>query len=182
MFKEDDGGDLRRELGISDDRADELVNIIEGIMDRESSEGGHGRTSHILLDIAGRKDLDDVEKAACIFIFCCRILEKEKKEGQPKIHIHPEIYPEIHMPHMHMGMGNLKKQEFIDLDARTSGMMIASEGIGPEDAIDPLMTIILSILKQMPKNNAQEFCRYAALTFANIAITGDIKLYKRNDK
>jgi len=168
MFKEKDEEDLKTELGITDERADELVDIVQGMMDREAPAGGYGRTSHILLEIAGRKDLNDVEKAACIFLFCCKTIEREPRVSRP---------PEIDISNMHMhGMGKLKKSQFIDIEGGSSGMMIAPEGVGPEEAIEPLMAIIISMLRQMPKNDAQEFCRYASLIFAKIAMTGEIKL------
>lgn len=88
-----------------------------------------------------------------------------------------QIRPEICMPLMSMNrMGELKTKEFIDLEAGSAGMMIAPEGIGPEDAIRPIMAILISMLRQMPKSDVQEFCRNASLSFAKIAMTGDIKL------
>ncbi len=173
MFEEEEGNDLKTELGISEERADELLNIIQSIMDREAPDDEYGRTSHILLDIAGRKDLNDVEKAACIFLFCCKALNEGRRIGrESKGSIPPEIISRMSMPEM----GRLKTNEFIDLERGTAGMMIAPEGVGPEEAIGPLMIIIVSMLRQMPKGNVQEFCRYASLTFARIAMTGDIKL------
>lgn len=176
MVEEKDGEDLRAELGLASERSDELVNIVQSIMDQETPDGGYGRTSHVLLNIAGRKDLNDVEKAACIFLFCCKTLSKSGKlrlGGMSKVHIPPEI----RMPRMSMhGMGELKAKEFIDLEAGSAGMMIAPEGVGPEDAIGPLMGILISMLRQMPKSEVQEFCRHASLSFAKIAMTGDVKL------
>lgn len=176
MFEEKDGEDLRTELGITEKRADELVDIVQDMMDREAPAGESGRTSHILLEIVGRKDLNDVEKAACIFLFCCKTLNKGRRlrteRDEPKISIHPEI--DIHDMSMH-GMGRLKKSEFIDIEGGSSGMMIAPEGVGPEEAIEPLMAIIISMLRQMPKSDAQKFCKYASLAFAKIAMTGNIK-------
>ena len=179
MFREKDGkdeDDLRVELGLGSERSDELVNIVQSIMDQETPDGGYGRTSHVLLNIAGRKDLNDVEKAACVFLFCCKTLSKAGKlrlGGMSKVQRPPEICMS-HMP-MH-GMGELKAKEFIDLEAGSAGMMIAPEGVGPEEAIGPLMGIIISMLRQMPKSEAQEFCRNASLSFAKIAMTGDVKL------
>lgn len=176
MFKEKDGEDLRTELGLANERSDELVDIVQSIMDQETPEGGYGRTSHVLLNIAGRKDLNDVEKAACVFLFCCKALSKTGKlrlGGRSKVHIPPEI----RMPRMSMhGMGELKAKEFIDMEAGSTGMMIAPEGVGPEDAIGPLMAVLMSMLRQMSKRDAQEFCRNASLSFARIAMTGDVKL------
>lgn len=177
MFEEKDGDDLRTELGFTDKRANELVDIVQSMMDQETSPGGgHGRTSHVLLDIAGRKDLNDVEKAACVFLFCCKTLSKEdiRMSGRKS---KMSIPPEIHMSPMHMpGMGKLKAKEFIDIEAGAAGMMIGPEGIGPEDAIYPIMALLISMLRQMPKSGAQEFCRNASLSFARIAMTGDVKL------
>ena len=182
MFAEKDGEDLRTELGLSRERADELVNTVQNIMDQDAPDGGYGRTSHILLNIAGRKDLNDVEKATCVFLFCCKALNKGGKRGKggnlrPEIRSNGPSRPEICMPHgpMH-GMGELKTKEFIDIEGGASGMMVAPEGVGPEDAIGPLMAIIMSMLRQMSKSDAQEFCRHASLSFAKIAMTGDVKL------
>lgn len=176
MFGEKDGEDLRTELGITEKRADELVGIVQDMMDREAPADEYGRTSHILLEIVGRKDLNDVEKAACIFLFCCKTLNKGITPGIGKEQRECRL-PEIDVSDIHMhGMGKLKKKEFIDLEGGASGMMIAPEGVGPEEALGPLMAIIMSMLRQMPKSDAQEFCRYASLTFAKIAMKGEIKL------
>lgn len=173
--KEEDGEDLRTELGLTEERANELVNIVNSMIGQEAPDGGYGRTSHVLLNIAGRKDLNDVEKAVCIFVFCCNTLSKEgrlKSERRQKVSRPPEIC----MPHMSMpGMGELKAKEFIDLEAGAAGMMIAPEGVGPEDAVGPLMGILMSMLRQMPKDEARQFCRYASLSFAKMALTGDIR-------
>lgn len=180
MFKDKDGDDLRTELGLTDKRANELVDIVQGIMDQESPDGGYGRTSHVLLNIAGRKDLNDVEKAACVFLFCCKTLNREDMiRGSVSRKSKSSRPPEIHIPHMSMpfpGMGDLKAKEFIDIEGKASGMIIAPEGIELEDAIGPLMAILMSMLRQMPKSEAQEFCRNASLSFARIAMTGDVKL------
>lgn len=178
MFKEkeEDEEDLRTELGLTEERADELVNIVNSMIDQETPGGGYGRTSHVLLNIAGRKDLNDVEKAACIFIFCCNALSKGGKLRSERMS-KASIPPEICVPHMSMPrMGKLKAKEFIDIEGGAAGMIIAPEGVGPEDAIGPLMSIIVSMLRQMPRGDAQKFCRYASLSFAKIALTGDIKL------
>lgn len=177
MFKdkEEDGEDLRVELGLSSERANELVSVVQNIMDKEAPDGGNGRTSHVLLGIAGRKDLNDVEKVVCVFLFCCNALNKggRLRSGiRSKVNIPPEIYTRMPIP----GMGNLKTKEFIDIEGGASGMMIAPEGVGPEDAIGPIMAILISMLRQMPKSDVQEFCRHASLSFAKIAMTGDIKL------
>lgn len=177
MFKEKDAEDLREELGFTDKRASELVGTVQSIMDQEVPEGDYGRTSHVLLSIAGRKDLNDVEKVACTFIFSCNILNKDiRRLGiKPKMSIPPEIcIPPILMPMP--GMGDLKAKEFIDIEGKASGMIIAPEGVELEDAIAPMMALLMSMLRQMPKSDAQEFCRHASLSFARIAMTGDIKL------
>ncbi len=178
MFKEKEENeeDLRTELGLTEERADELVNIVNSMISQEAPDGGYGRTSHVLLNIAGRKDLNDVEKAVCIFIFCCNALGKRGRLRSGR-RSETSMPPEICMPHMSMpGMGGLEAKEFIDIEGGAAGMIIAPEGLGPEDTIGPLMSIIMSMLRQMPKGNAQEFCRHASLSFAKIALTGDVKL------
>lgn len=176
MFKENDVEDLRIELGLASERADELAGIVHDIIDQEAQEGEYGRTSHILLNIAGRKDLNDVEKAACVFLFCCKILYKKEpiiSKRRPKVQIPPEIsINRKFIPRM----GELKIQEFIDIEAGSAGMMIAPEGVGPDDAIGPIMAILISILRQIPKKDAQEFGRNTSLSFAKMAMTGDIRL------
>jgi hypothetical protein len=190
MFKEKDAEDLREELGLTDKRANELVDIVQSIMDQAASGGEYGRTSHVLLDIAGRKDLNDVEKTACTFIFSCKVLNKDgigiigsernrSERNRSERNTKRSRPPEIHIPSMPMpfpGMGNLKTKEFIDIEGKASGMIIAPEGVELEDAIGPIMAILMSMLRQMPKSEAQEFCRHASLSFARIAMTGDVKL------
>ncbi len=176
MFKEKDGEDLRIDLGFTDKRADELVDIIQTIMDQVAHGGEYGRTSHVLLSIAGRKDLNEVEKATCVFLFCCKTL-KEGKVVSVRSGGRSTVRPPESMPFMPgMGGDGLKTKEFIDIEGGASGMMIGPEGIGPEDAIYPIMALLISILRQMPKGEAQEFCRNASLAFAKIAMTGDVKL------
>jgi len=181
MFKEKDAENLKEELGFTGERANELVDIVQILMNQETPGGEYGRTSHVLLSIAGRKDLSDVEKVTCTFIFSCKVLnkggdcirgsERNTKRSRP---------PEIHIPHMpnmaFPGMGELKAKEFIDIEGKASGMIIAPEGIELEDAIAPLMALLMSMLRQLPKAEAQEFCRHASLSFARIAMTGDVKL------
>lgn len=179
MFKEKDGEDLMTELGLANERANELTDIVQNIMDKEAPDGKYGRTSHVLLTIAGRKDLNDVEKAVCVFIFSCKILEKGSESRKwIKGSKHDDHMPHISIPMpMRMpGSDKLKMQEFIDIEGRSSGMMIAPEGVGPEEMSGVIMALLVSILRQMPKNDVQEFCRNASLSFARIAMTGDVKL------
>lgn len=176
MFKEKDGECLGTELGLTSERADELLNIVQNIMDQVVLDDGYGRTSHVLLNIAGRKDLSDVEKVACVFLFCCKVLNKEESiisGGRPTV---PRPSGVCMSPMSIPRIGKLKAREFIDIEGGASGMIIAPEGIELEDAIGPLMAILMSMLRQMPKSEAQEFCRRASLSFARIAVTGNIKL------
>ncbi len=174
----DDKEDLKKELGLNDKRADELLRIVDTIMEQEVPEGEHGehgRVSHILLNIAGRKDLNDVEKATCVFLFSSRIMRgkesgRRKRIPKPEICIPPHIAGMVGIPE------NLKMKEFIDIEGGGRGMIIAPEGVGPEETVFAVMHIIMTMLRQMPKSVAQEFCKNISLTFAKMAETGDIRL------
>lgn len=170
--------DLREELGLTTERANELVAMVNTMIRQSAPEGEYGRTSHILLSIAGRKDLSDVEKVACVFVFCCNTLGGRRQsmpEGMPQMRIEPEIV----MPGVHMHEIKLNAKEFIDLEGGASGMLIAPEGLGPEDAIEPLMAVLMSMLRQMKKEDAKTFCRHASISFAKMALTGEIRRGKR---
>jgi len=175
MYTKRDEGNLSTELGLTEERANELVKIVQNIVSQDAPNGEYGRTSHILLNIAGRKDLSDVEKATCVFIFAHKIFV-DRPIFEPFIHTvsvsdtPPRMPCGMHMP----GIGELKAKEFIDIEGGASGMMIAPEGVGPEDAVGPLMSVIMSMLRQMPKDDVRHFCRYASMSFAKIALTGDI--------
>lgn len=170
MNKEkEDEEDLRKELGLSIERADELVRIVSTIMDKESPDGERGRTSHVLLNIVGRKDLNDVEKVACVFLFSCRTMGKNRPEQ-------PRICPS----HGTISLGSLgpdiKMKEFIDIEGGISGMVVAPEGIDPSEMAGVIMATLMSILRQMSKPEAQNFCIQAGLLFSKMGLSGDIRL------
>ena len=179
MFKEKDGEDLRAELGLTDKRANELVNIIQTIMDQETPDGGYGRTSHVLLNMAGRKDLTEVERVACTFLFACRMLIPKVSKGSIssvyKPGERPGIFPGM-VSGMPPGMPNLKGEEFIDIEGGIAGMIVAPEGIDKSELITVLMTSLVSMLKDLPKKDAENFCRHMSISFARMALTGDVKL------
>lgn len=175
MFRKRDEGNLSKELGLTEERANELVKIVQNIVSQDAPNEEYGRTSHILLNITGRKDLSDVEKTTCVFIFAHKIFV-DRPIFEPFIPPVSVSNTSPRMPGMRMpGMGELKTKEFIDLEGGAAGMIIAPEGVGPEDAIGPLMAIIMSMLRQMPKQEAQNFCRHASMSFAKMALTGDIR-------
>ena len=183
MFKEKDGEDLREELGLTDKRANELINIVQTIMDQEAPDEGYGRTSHVLLGIAGRKDLTEVERVACTFFFSCKIFvnkHKASRTARPSVCASGERERERELPRilpkMPPGMPNLKGEEFIDIDGGIAGMIVAPEGIDKSELIAVLMTSLVSMLRNLPKKDAQDFCRHASISFARMVMTGDIKL------
>lgn len=164
--RKEDEEDLRKELGLSIERADELVRIVSTIMDKEAPDGGYGRTSHILLNIAGRKDLNDVEKVACVFLFSCRTMDRNRSEQS-------RICPS----HGTISLGpDIKMKEFIDIEGGLSGMVVAPEGVDFPEMTGVIMATLISMLRQMSKPEAQDFCRHASLVFAKMAISGDIRL------
>jgi hypothetical protein len=153
---------LVEELGLTMERATELEKITQTIMDNSTTDNGYGRTSHVLLSIVSRKDLSDAEKAVCTFIFSSRIndnphddmCECKKYEDKPK-------FAGIDITDIRLGI---------------SGMVVASDKIEPIELIAVMMASVTSLLRKMPKTDAQNFCRHASLSFARMAMTGDIKL------
>ena len=183
MFREKDGEgeDLRAELGLTDKRSNELVDIVQSIMDQEALDEGYGRTSHVLLNIVGRKDLTEVERVACTFLFACRMLINKPKISKVSRHSvsmsegRSRMFPG--MPSgMPPGMPNLKGEEFIDIEGGIAGMIVAPEGVDKSELIVVLMTSLTSMLRGLPKKDAEDFCRQASISFAKMALTGDIKL------
>lgn len=183
MFKEKDGEDLRNELGLTPERAEELLNIIQTIIDQEAPDGGSGRTSHVLLNISGRKDLTEVERVACTFLFCCKMFMNKTKASRPSRCSNspcgekelPRIIPKI-LSSMPPGMPNLKEERFLDIEGGIAGMIVAPEGVDKSELAGVMMISITSLLRGMSKKDAQEFCRNASIAFARMALTGDIKL------
>lgn len=147
-------GNLREELGLTVERGDELMRIAQSIMDQCAGDQAYGRISHFLLCIAGRKDLNDVEKVACTFLFALEIIRNEHKMS---------------------GMPNITN---IGLDPRV-GMdciVVASEKVNVSEMMAVMMATLVSLLRQIPNSDAREFCKKASLAFVRIAMTGDIRL------
>ena len=147
-------GDLRIELGLTEQRGDELIEIVHTTMDQSAQGDPYGRTSHVLLSIAGRKDLNDVEKVACTFLFALEIIRNEHKMS---------------------GMPNVTN---IGLDPRV-GMdciVVASEKVNVSEMMAVMMATLMSLLRQIPNSDAREFCKKASLAFVRIAMTGDVRL------
>jgi len=166
---EKDGANLREELGLTVDRGNELMRITQSIMDQSSGNDGYGRTSHVLLSIAGRKDLNDVEKVACAFLFSCKTVNTPTKiMGNPSVHNMKDTSL--------MDMPRIMDIDMSELQGHTSGMVVAPQGVDLSELIAVVMATLMSLLKQMPKHEAQDFCRSASLSFAKMAFTGDVKL------
>jgi len=124
---------LREELGLTLERYNELARITQRIMDQSADSQGLGRTSHVLLSIAGRKDLNDVEKATCIFMFACRV---------------------------------------INVAGHISGMVVVPQRVELPELVSVVMATLLSLVEQMPKSEAQDFCRFASVSLAKMAEGG----------
>ncbi len=159
-------GDLREELGLTIERGDELLRISQSIMEQCADESGYVRTSNALLQIASRKDLNDVEKVTCTFLLTCRA-EKEDKRSKMKnemedilSHNKKDMYPDIseimdfgmEIPNGHIG-----------------GMIISPNKIEPQELIAGLMGAMISIIKSMPEEDARHICMMTSLSFARMA-------------
>ena len=158
-------GDIREELGLTEERGDELVRIAHSIMDQCSDEQGYVRTSHVLLQVAGRKDLSDVEKAACVFILAVKAgkpSEREKRER--KMPDREDIPRDI------SGIMNFDMEA---LNGHISGMVVAPDGIELPELIAGIMAILISMIKNMPEEDAKYICRIASMSFARMAL-GDM--------
>jgi len=163
-----DEANLREELGLTVERGDELMRITQSIMDQSSGNDGYGRTSHVLLGITGRKDLNDVEKVACAFLFACKTVNAPMNiMGNSSVHNMKD------MPHM--DMPRIMDIDMSELQGHISGMVVAPQGVVLRELIAVVMATLMSLLGQMPKHEAQDFCRSASLSFAKMAFTGDMK-------
>lgn len=162
---------LAEELGLTMERVKELEKITRTIVNNSTAENGYGRTSHVLLSIVSRKDLSDIEKIVCTFVFSNRINDNlhndmrrckeqedmcrcEEQEDMPK-------FADINIS---------------DLESGISGMIIAPDGVEPTMLIAIMMASVTSLLRKMPKTDAQNFCSHVSLSFARMAVTGDIRL------
>lgn len=161
MFLGESGNDMREELGLTKERANELMRITHSIV-RNHATNGMGRTSHILLSISGRKDLNDTEKVICSFIFACEFSEnmygegREGREGPRTTHF--DIGSE-----MNMGM---------NMDC----VVIAPDGMKKRDVVALTMAMLMSQLKEMPCSVRKDFCKSVSILFAKIAESGEVKL------
>lgn len=150
----DDEDNLREELGLTEKRGDELIKIVKTIMDQSAQGNVYGRISHVLLTIAGRKDLNDVEKVACTFLFALKVAKSDHKmPGIPKI-------------------TNIGLDPNIGIDC----MVVSPEGVEMPEMMAVLMATLMSMLRRIPNDDARNFCRNASISFARIAMTGDVKL------
>lgn len=112
--------DLRTELGLTVERGDELIRIIDSVMAQYTDDRGCMRMSHVLLHIASRKDINDVEKAACVFLLMCKAKEMvvpKTKNMNRSARVNKDTTPRIMDIDTEIAMG------------RVSGMIVAPEGI-----------------------------------------------------
>lgn len=174
--EEDDRNNLRIDLGLTVERANELSRIIQAMLDQESSNASRsGRTSHVLLNIAGRRDLTDVEKAVCVFIFSTKVNFSDYSVPM----FDETVMPDMHivdigrMPKVTSGM---KEREFIDIERGITGMIVSPEGIDKYDMINVVMSTLVAVLGDVPKYKAMDICREMSISFARMALTGNIKL------
>mgnify|MGYP001481489218 CR=1 FL=1 len=152
MFIGERGSDMKAELGLTDERGDELMRIVHSIIDQNTNEG-EGRTSCVLLSISGRKDLTDTEKVICSFIFSSgafggNIMRSEKNTNKFELGI------------------------VMNVDC----VVVAPDGMGKRDIIAMTMAMLVSQLREMPPHVVREFCKNASELFARIAETGEARL------
>lgn len=156
MFFGENGNDMREELGLTIERGNELVRITHSIVNSNVTNGT-GRTSHVLLSISGRKDLNDTEKVICAFIFASGGNNSGFIGGGPKT-TRFDIGRE-----MNMGM---------NVDC----VVVAPDGMGTRDIVAMTMAMLMSQLREMPNPVLKDFCTGASKLFAKIAETGEVRL------
>ena len=149
MFIGEKGKDMRAELGLTDERGNELMRITRSIVEQVAI-GGKGRTSCVLLTISGRKDLTDTEKVICSFIFSSGAFDGNKLRSKPSA------------TKFELGMG-------MDVEC----VVVAPDGMGSRDIMAMTMAMLMSQLREMPPNVVREFCKNASELFAKIAETGE---------
>lgn len=164
FFDSKDGISIREELGLTVERGDELSKIMRTAIDQCTSAEGYGRTSHVLLNIAGRKDLNDVEKVACVYLFFSNTIFDKSSIDKSNI------------DKSNMDTLRIKNIDITKNMTRMTGMMIAPQEVEPIELITVLLSSILVILRDMPKSSAREFCSEISMSFAKMAFTGDIHL------
>lgn len=169
MSKNEIEVDIRKELGLTVERSDELERITQSIMDQSVDEHGHGRSSHVLLHIASRKDLNDVEKVACVFIFSCKTANIRANAVRS------------HLAHKMEDIDIADMPIITDIDSggfrgSISGMVVAPQGVELSELIAVVMATLMSLVRQMPRREAKDFCKIASTSFAMMALDRDMKL------
>lgn len=120
--------EILNDLGISPERAQELIEFIIRIVDRDNS----GKLGHLLLDISG-SDMTITEKVFCAFALSYR-------EGEGTISKY-----DIETDNKFSG----KKV--------VNCMVVAPTGIANSEMLAVMMASLLSILKQSPKDVMIDF-------------------------
>ncbi len=157
--RKEENSDMRRELGLSDDRGLELMDILSSIENRDTKDG-KGRTSHVLLDISVRKDLSDLEKVVCAFIFSC-------KHFDSSLIMNKDDNLNVVKPHK---IVSSQKNTNVNCVVMTPG------GVDNIDIMVATVSVLLEQLKQVPQHEAIDFCDRMSKILANIARTGKIEL------
>lgn len=156
MFLEESGDDMRTELGLTKERSNELVRITKSIVDSNAVNGA-GRTSHVLLSISGRKDLNDTEKVICSFMFACQDMHKGFIREKPKT-----------------AMIDIGKEMNIGMDIGC--VVVAPDGMERREIMTMTMAMLMSQLRDMPKPTMKDLCKNLSELFAKISETGEVKL------
>ena len=148
----EDEGDMRSELGLTEERGNELVRITRSIVE-QITENGMGRTSCVLLSISSRKDLTDTEKVICSFIFSCGCFDVGEIGNKPN-----------------------NTKSYHDIGKNMDCIVVAPDGMGERDIMAMTMAILMSQLGQMPRHAVKYYCKGASELFAKIAETGEVRL------
>lgn len=186
------------ELGLTVERATQLERITQNIMDKFSEGSGYGRISHVILSIVSRKDLSDLEKTVCTYIFCSKtkFVDDDHGDGEevpdmPRIVDTNDRHGTVRMDGksniIDFDMGSIIGESTIDGSIighsgkgnpiiGISGKIFAPPGVDPKDLSYVITTMLISLLGQLPKDDAKDFCRNMSMAFMKMAITGDMKL------
>ncbi len=174
FYDKKEDNDLRKDLGLSEERSLELMKIL-GSIETNMSQGGQGRTSHVLLGICSRRDLSDLEKIICSFMFACIHYDSSDIDDGNDIDA-----SDIE------NLGNIKGDERCVGgmgcigDTMNIGNMrcavVAPSEIGKENVMAIAMSMLLEQLRQIPKSEMMYVCAKISKLFAKISETGEIKL------
>lgn len=180
---------LGDELGLTYDRIKELTMITRTIIDKYTNNEGYGRTSHVLLEIVGRKDLTDLEKVACTFVFTNKIAGEMVEK--PTVNDLYNLDDILHIDEITESIDMLERMtkdmskkvprviiplgatdfDFIDPQLGIAGKIITPQNADMSEMLTIIMAIMMSILGNVPKPIAKRFCETASKELAKIAIS-----------